>query len=112
MDQQGLIVLKLIFGLTGLMLFVFAYLIGVKKKVTLIAGYDPEKVKDNEGLARFAGIMVTIFGLITLLFPWIYGPERTTPIRWLVYFMVVLGIPVIVMCVGMTRYERRPTDRS
>jgi len=112
MDQEGLIVLKLIFGLVGLMLFVFAYLIGVKKKVTLIAGYNPEKIKDDAGLARFAGVMTVIFGLVVILYPWVYGPEKTTPLRWLLYFMVSLGIPVIVMCVGITRYERKPGDRA
>lgn len=111
MDQGGLIVLKLIFGLVGLILIVCAYLIGVKKKVTLIAGYNPEKIKDNDGLARFAGVMSAIFGLVTILYPWIYGPERTTPLRWLVYFMITLGIPVIVMCIGVNRYERKPGDR-
>lgn len=106
MDQEGLIVLKLVFGLAGLILFVCAYLIGVKKKVSLIAGYDPEKIGDNEGLGRFAGVMVAIFGLVVLLYPWVYGPERTTPLRWVVYFIATLAIPVIVMCVGMKRYER------
>jgi hypothetical protein len=112
MDQGGIIVLKLIFGLVGLMLFVFAYLIGVKKKVTLIAGYNPEKVKDEAGLARFAGVMTTIFGLVVILFPWIYGPERTTPLRWLLYFAVPVVIFVVVMIIGTSRYERTPGDRA
>lgn len=112
MDQGGIIVLKLIFGLVGLMLFVFAYLIGVKKKVTLIAQYNPKKCKDEAGLARFAGVMTAIFGLVVILFPWIYGPERTTPPRWLLYFAVPVVIFVVVMLIGISRYERTPGDRA
>jgi hypothetical protein len=109
-EQGGVIVLKLIFGLTGVILLVLAYVIGMKKKVTLIAGYDPEKCTDEAGLARFGGIMTFLFGLVVIVFPWVYGPERAEPLRWLLSFAAPIVILVIIMIVGTSRYEGRPAD--
>lgn len=111
MDPGAVGFLKLLFGLVGLILLVLAYLIGVKKKVTLIAGYDPKKCKDNAGLARFAGAMAAIIGLFVMLYPWVYGPGRTTPLRWVIYYVASIVILVVIMVVGASMYERKPADR-
>ena len=107
MVPEAAIPLRIIFGLIGLLCLVFGYLIGVNKKLNLIAGYNPDKVRDKAGLARFMGVMTAILGLIVILYPWVYGPESTTPPRWFAYFPVPVVIIIVIMLIGNAKYEKR-----
>lgn len=56
----------------ALMLFVFAYAIGVMKKLELIAGYNERtsgQVKDKDGLARLVARVCLLVGLASALMP-------------------------------------------
>lgn len=107
MSQVGLIFVRIIFSLFGLLCVVFSYLIGVKGKATLIAGYDPEKVKDERGLTRFIGITTFIIGLFTILFPWAYGPDKAKPLFWILYYCVPVIIIALIMVIGSSKYESK-----
>ena len=48
-------------------LYVIAYLIGVKKRVGLISGLNPDRVADKDGLARWVGLMLFLMGVVTVL---------------------------------------------
>ena len=112
MPQTGLIVLRVIFSLVGLICIVFSYLIGVKGKTTLIAGYCPEKVKDEKGLSRFIGLCTFIIGLYTILFPLVYGPDRAKPLIWILYFCVPVIVMALVMIIGSPRYEDKSVKQA
>lgn len=99
--------MKLIFGLIGIITIVIAFLIGVKKKLSLIAGYKPEKTKDPEGLARFMGFWTFVLGLIMGLYPWVYGVLRTSPLLWSMYFFIPIVVIIVIMLVGCSRYEHQ-----
>ncbi len=101
------IVLGIVFGIIGVICLVLGYQIGVKKKVNLIAGFDPEKCTNEAGLARFMGIMTAILGVVMILYPWVFGPSSTAPHKWLAHFPVPVVIIIIVMLVGNARYERK-----
>ena len=105
MSQIGSMIIKMIFSLFGLLCIVFSYLIGVKGKVTLIAGYDPKKVKDEHGLSRFIGILTFIIGLFTILYPWAYGPDRAKPLIWILYYCALVIVLVLIMVIGSSKYE-------
>lgn len=107
MDQGAEIPLGIVFGLIGLVCLVLGYLIGVKKKLNLIAGYNPDKVRDKAGLAKFMGIMTAVLGVIMILYPWVFSPSSTAPLRWLAHFPVPVVIIIIIMLVGNARYERK-----
>ena len=56
----------------ALLMFWFAYLIGVKKKMELIAGYNKKSsqyVTDKEGLARLVGRLCLLVGLASGAMP-------------------------------------------
>ena len=56
----------------ALLMFWFAYLIGVKKKMELIAGYNKKSsqyVTDKEGLARLVGSLCLLVGLASATMP-------------------------------------------
>ena len=56
----------------ALLMFWFAYLIGVKKKMTLIAGYNEKSaqyVTDKDGLARLIGRLCLLVGLASAVMP-------------------------------------------
>lgn len=105
MSQVGVIIVKTIFSLVGFICIIFGFLIGVKGRTTLIAGYDPAKVKDEQGLSRFIGIFTFIIGLFTILFPWVYGFEKTKPLLWVLYYCAPVIIIVLIMVIGTSRFE-------
>ncbi len=107
MDPGAAYSIRIVFGIIGLICLVLGYLIGVRKKLTLIAGYNPDKVRDKAGLAKFMGVMTAILGLIMILYPWVYGPEKTTPPRWFVYFPVPVVVIIVIMLIGNAKYERK-----
>ena len=58
-------------GIAGIC-FIFAYLIGVRKKYELIAGYNEKSassVADKEGLGRLIARLCLLLGLGSLLMP-------------------------------------------
>lgn len=58
-------------GVAALM-FAFAWLIGVKQKMSLIAGYNDrsaDSVHDKPGLARFIGRVCLVVGLASAFMP-------------------------------------------
>ena len=57
----------LVMLLSALPLYVIAYLIGVKKRVGLISGLNPDRVADKDGLARWVGLMLFLMGVVTVL---------------------------------------------
>ena len=59
----------LICGVIGLIGIIAGWLITAKKALRLLAGYDPSKVQDKEGLAKFAGRRIILLGICILLFP-------------------------------------------
>lgn len=65
----------------AILMFWFAYLIGVKKKMELIAGYNErsaQHVTDKEGLARLVGRLCLLVGLASAFMPIATGVWGTT----------------------------------
>ena len=57
----------LVMLMSAVPLYVLAYLIGVKKRVGLISGLNPDRVADKDGLARWVGLMLFLMGVVTIL---------------------------------------------
>ena len=55
-------------SLVGLIGIRMGYLIKYKNKPGLIAGYDPNRVKDRQGLCDFMGANLMLTGLVVILF--------------------------------------------
>jgi hypothetical protein len=55
------------FIIVGLVVLVLGYLIGIRKQLNLIAGYNPAQVKDPDGLARLVGNGLFLVGSIDLV---------------------------------------------
>jgi hypothetical protein len=107
MPENAAVAMKVVFGLIGIITIVIAYLIGVKKKLNLIAGYKPEKTKDPEGLAKFMGFWTFIVGLLLLIYPWIKGVQNANPPLWSAYFFIPIVVIIVIMLLGCRRYEHR-----
>ena len=110
MSQIGAIFIKIIFALIGLLCIIFSYLIGIKGKTTLIAGYDPSKVKDEKGLSRFIGILTFILGLFTILYPLAFAPNNEKPLIWILFYCMPVIFISIVMVIGSSKYGYRSNN--
>ena len=57
----------LVMLLAALPLYIIAYLIGVNKHVGLIAGSNPARVVDEDGLAEWVGMTLFLIGVVIVL---------------------------------------------
>ncbi|UCD32464.1 MAG: DUF3784 domain-containing protein [Desulfobacterales bacterium] len=88
----------------ALLLFIFAYLIGVKGKLELIAGYNERtasKVKDKDGLKRLITRLCVLVGVGSAFMPILTHFASGNP-AWLAYSIggyggFILGVIGIVM---------------
>ena len=64
--NTGLLIF-LVMLLSALPLYVIAYLIGVKKRIGLISGLNPDRVADKDGLAQWVGLMIFLVGVVACL---------------------------------------------
>lgn len=107
MTEDAAVTMKITFGLIGIITVVLGYLIGVKKKLNLIAGYKPEKTRDAKGLARFMGTWTVITGVVVGIYPWLYGVQRSNASIWSTIFFIPIGVIIVVMIVGCSHYEHK-----
>src|SRR5258708_34407014 len=92
------LVIGIVFLCVSAILTLFGYLIAVKKQLSLIAGYDPNRVKDKEGLAKWVGNGIMIMGgleiLISLLI--FVFPPNVIPVLALAFVIVNIGGVVVL----------------
>ncbi len=102
MGTEAAVSLLIVAGVVGTLGVLIRYF----GMASLIAGYDPDKVTDQEGLADYIGMNVLYVAGLTLL---VAAMEYTQPfdgIRgiWIVYILAV-GLLTIRMVRGGRRYE-------
>ena len=98
------VVVFLVMLLSALPLFVIAYLIGVRRQSGLIAGLQPDRVADREGLSRWIGLMLFLLGVVTILMGlgiWLFISQTLTIVLAGVALMSALTIALVV---GIQRY--------
>ena len=94
----------LIMLLAAVPLYVIAYLIGVKKRIGLISGLNPERVPDKDALARWVGLMTFLMGVVSILMGlgiYLFMDESLTIVLVGVGLISVLSIALIV---GIQKY--------
>lgn len=74
----------------SIILLVLAYLVGVKKKIWLLSGYNQRRVKDKDKLANLVGNYNFIMGIVMLGAAFIDHPDTIVLIPILVIGYVVL----------------------
>ena len=90
----------------GIFVGILGILIRYAGMMHLIAGYDPDRVTDKEGLANFIGTWTLVVATLTVgvgvLELW--EPTADSAWYWLVFVIAVLAITVR-MIRGARRYE-------
>ncbi len=91
------------FLFTAVVTGVVGVLIREFEMVELVAGYDPERVTDDEGLARFVGTAALFLAGLTALVgvPELVRPVDGQPVVYVVYAVVT------VLLVGYMIYGAR-----
>jgi hypothetical protein len=98
----------IIFLCAGAFLIVLGLIVWVFKVVDIIAGYDPEKVTDKDGLARWVGRNLIIMGAVIIIIAivGIIVPGIGLTVILPAYLIIVLGI-CIATVIGTRKYEKR-----
>ncbi len=96
-----------IFILIGVALAVLGAFIHRYKPVHIIAGYDPQKTTDPEGLAKWVGTNLILMGLITAVAAAL-AEVFAMPVKLVlfVFLAAVVGISIITAR-GCSRYEKK-----
>ena len=92
-----------IFIFTGLLVCLLGYLVWVKQKLVLLAGYKERFIKNKKALSGFMGKWLVAVGVITILMPlWtrIFGQH----ILWL--YTAIILIVAIRIYIKMPYYFR------
>lgn len=84
----------------GIILIVLAYLVGIKKQVWLLSGYNQKRVKDKDKLAKLVGGYNFFAGLVLVAASFIH-PDF---IKW-VLGVVVIGYLLLVGYVNTRMVE-------
>ena len=98
------VVVFLVMLLSALPLFVIAYLVGVRQQFGPIAGLQPDRVADRQGLGRWVGVMLFLLGVVTVLMGlgiWLFISETLIIVLAGVALMSALTIALVV---GIQRY--------
>ncbi|MEC1645876.1 DUF3784 domain-containing protein [Bacillus halotolerans] len=74
----------------AIILFILAYLVGVKKQTWLLTGYNQKRVKDQDKLAKLVGSYNLVMGMIMLGGAFIDHPDTQVLIPILVIGYVIL----------------------
>ena len=105
-------------GIAALM-FVFAYAIGVKKKMHLIAGYNERSaatVHDKPGLARLIARVCFVVGVASALMPlgtYLWGGSRTGFASLTgAYGGFIVGVVALTMLQAREHAGARPTHEQ
>lgn len=76
--------------LVSFFLFLFGYLIGKKKQLSLIAGFDEKTYKgDKDKLAKSVGSFCMLIGILTILLP--LGLEFVGFLTGIIYSIIVVA---------------------
>jgi len=91
---------------SGLFVGVLGILIRYAGMMHLIAGYDPDRVTDEEGLANFIGVYTFLIAALTVCVGILelWEPTAGSAWYWLVFVIAVFAIAVR-MIRGARRYE-------
>lgn len=94
---------------SGLFVGTLGILIRYAGMMHLIAGYNPDQVTDEEGLADFIGAYTLIVAVLTLSVGFLELWEPTADSSW---YWVVFVIAVLTIAARMIRGARRYTAPS
>ena len=94
----------LVMLLSALPLYIIAYLIGVKKRVGLIAGSAPDRITNKTGLAHLGGLLIFMIGVVIVLMGLaiclFIGKALTITLAG----VVLITVLIITLVVGIQRY--------
>lgn len=90
---------------SGLFVAAVGYLIRYRGMVGLVAGYDPDEVTDDEGLANLVGGVALAVGAATVLVGVLDYRGVADGVLWYGYGALVVGAAGL-MVVGSNRYTR------
>ncbi|WLD94264.1 DUF3784 domain-containing protein [Alkalihalobacillus sp. AL-G] len=85
------------------LLLTFAFLIGVKKKLYLLAGYVEKEVSNKDGLAKCVGIYLSLLGLSLIPLPFL---RDWIGVSIVIGYLFIFYVCLFTMLVHTKRYTK------
>jgi hypothetical protein len=90
------VVVGIAFILAGLLIGFAGYQIRFKGRLNLIAGYDPNSVKDKEGLGRWVGSGIMVLGIVQAICG-LLALIASVDFAGLLFLLATVTVPVILL---------------
>lgn len=101
----AMLIFVVVVSVVGLVLLLLGYLIRGQGLATLIAGYDPKKVKNPRGLTDWVGSHVMAVGAMTLVYALVpLVPPNHTGLPFHLGFLLFLLVMVVRTVAGARRF--------
>ncbi|ACL17692.1 hypothetical protein Mpal_2412 [Methanosphaerula palustris E1-9c] len=87
------------------------YLIRFKGKVTLVAGYDPKRVRDSTGLSTWIGnslLLIGVIGVITFLIEVLVDAQALA--AFFTFALIIVPVVSIVTAWGARRFYKKEVE--
>lgn len=102
-----MIVFAVVTGLVGISFFFVGYLIKFQGMVEMLAGYDPSRVTDKQGLANWVGSNFFLLGVVSFFTAAVGLIARGLNVTVLVLAHVAVLLALILrIALGTRRYEK------
>lgn len=100
-----------IFSIVSIVMGIFLIFLGGiirrYKMFELLAGYDPNKVLDKEGLANWTGVNLILMGCLTILIGILaYLLPVLNGLPYIIGFVIIILIMSIRTAIGCKKYEK------
>ena len=88
------------FIIIAIILFILAYLVGVKKQTRLLSGFNEQQVRDKDKLASLVGSFNLIMGIVMVGGAFIKHPDAQALIP-----IVIIGYVILIAYVNTKMVE-------
>lgn len=104
--SSNLVSALIIFAVSGLPFLVFGYLIAIKKRTSLIAGWDDRSVSDAESFANVFGWTGIFCGLFLLPSAYLFGANAISEGAFLTTLFVAVFLQLAAALFCKLRYSK------
>lgn len=101
-----LIITLILFSISGLPFLILGYLVAIKKKTSIIAGWDESNVKDPDSYAKVFGWTGIFCGLFLAVTTYIFSANTISVFMWIGSSVVAVFIQLLAAGYCNIKYSR------
>jgi hypothetical protein len=98
--------------LVSILLLVAGYFVRVRKMGYLVAGFNPDRIQDQEGYLKWTGSNIIVIGLVSLLAGILILLLPELALYLIAGYAITVGCLALVIVIGEKRYMKKDYPAS